>query len=350
MQTHISQILNFYFFGMFYLRQENYDPKYPKFRVIKSQAEFWLQNYLLYEPLSNIISSTIRYPKYKHIFLLDDQRFVFFSYDINFNTSKAINLNDIQSLIQEKIFDAEKQTREKFLFSHIDSIFVNWVPKNFLIWESWEISCRIILIFLNRETCRTFNDKFWDFQLQKNIEIYPESFQTITYLRNNLNLDDFLLLYIRDSHCKWVLIENWFYSRIDSINLWVNSLMQMYKDNWISKYRYKNYEEIEENQFAKNLVVQTLEFYSGMLCKRINEKQFWNHNIFVVSSIMKNWHFMEIFNKLYSQNNNNYIVPFHYSEELDLFGRTREPEDIDALVYANRILRKEIQWIKKTTE
>jgi hypothetical protein len=52
---------------------------------------------------------------------------------------------------------------------------------------------------------------------------------------------------------------------------------------------------------------------------------------------------MEIFNKLYSQKNNKYIVPFHYSEELDQFGRTREPEDIDALIYANRILWKEIQ-------
>jgi hypothetical protein len=47
--------------------------------------------------------------------------------------------------------------------------------------------------------------------------------------------------------------------------------MQMYKDNGISKYRYKNYEEIEDNPFAKNIVVQTLEFYSNMLCKRINE-------------------------------------------------------------------------------
>ncbi len=335
---------------MFYLRQENYDPKYPKFRVIKSQPEFWLQNYLLYEPLSNIIDSTTQYPKYKHIFLLDDQRFVFFSYDIQFTSERNLTLNDINSLIQEKLFETEKQTKEKFLFSHIDSIFVNWEEKQFLIWESWEISCRIILVFLNRETCWIFNDRFWDFQSQKNIEIYPESFQTITYLRNNMHMDDFLLLYIRDSHCKWVLIENWFYSKIDSINLWVNALMQMYKDNWISKYRYKNYEEIEENQFAKNLVVQTLEFYSSMLCKRINEKEFWNHNIFVVSSIMKNWHFMEIFNKLYSQSNNKYIVPFHYSEELDQFGRVREPEDIDALIYANRILWKEIQWIKKNTQ
>ena len=332
---------------MFYLRQENYDPKYPKFRVMKSQPEFWLQNYILYESLSTILDSTLLYPKYKHIFLLDDQRFAFFSYDIKFTSEKKLTLNDIQSLVQEKLTLAEKQTKEKFLFSHFDCIFVNWIEKQFLIWEKWDISCRIILVFLNRESCGIFNDKFWDFQSQKNIEIYPESFQTITYLRNNMHMNNFLLLYIRDSHCKGVLIEDWFYKNIESLNLWVNALMQMYKDNWISKYRYKNYEEIENNPFAKNIVVQTLEFYSEMLCKRINEKKFWLQNIFVVSSIMKNWHFMEIFNKLYSRENNKYIVPFHYSEDLDLFGRNREPEDIDALIYANRVLWKEIQWIKK---
>ena len=315
--------------------------------MIKSQPEFWLQNYLLYEPLSNIIYTTTQYPKYKHIFLLDDQRFVFFSYDTQFNADHKLTITDVQSMIQDKIYEAEKETKEQFLFSHIDDIFVNWEEKQFLIWEEGEISCRIILVFLNRETCGVFNDRFWDYQSQKNIEIYPESFQTITYLRNNLHMDDFLLLYIRDSHCKWVLVENWFYKRIESLNLWVNALMQMYKDNWISKYWYKNYEEIEDNPFAKNIVVQTLEFYSHMLCKWINEKWFWLQNIFVVSSIMKNWHFMETFNKTYSKEHNKYIVPFHYSDSLDQFWRTWEPEDIDALIYANRVLRKEIQWIKR---
>ena len=152
---------------MFYLRQENYDPKYPKFRVIKSQAEFWLQNYLLYEPLSNIIETTTQYPKYKHIFLLDDQRFAFFSYDINITSEEKLTINDVQALVQEKLIQAEKETKEKFLFSHIESIIVNWEDKQFLIWESWEISCRIILVFLNRETCNIFNDRFWDFQTQK---------------------------------------------------------------------------------------------------------------------------------------------------------------------------------------
>ena len=331
---------------MFFLRQENYDTKYPKFRVIKSQPEFWMQNYLLYEPLTSIIDTSSNYQRYKHIFLLDDQRFNFFSYNISFTTENKLTLTDIQNIIYEKKVLANKETKETFLFSHIDSIIINWEEKQFLIGESWEISCRIILIYMNRWTCKEFNSIYWDFQSQKNIEIYPESFQTISFLEKSINTEDFLLLYIRDSHCKWILVENWFYKRIESLNLGVNSLMQMYKDNWISKYRYKNYEEIENNPFAKNLVIQTLEFYSEMLCKRINEKWIWLHNIFVVSPIMKNGHFMEIFNKIYAKENNKYIVPFHYSEDLDLYGKSWEPEDIDALIFTNRILRKEIQWIK----
>lgn len=313
---------------------------------MKSQPEFWIQNYILYEPLSNIVNSTVLYPKYKHIFLLDDQRFEFFSYNVSFQSETKLTFADVQDLVQEKLSQAMSQSKEKFLFSHIDSIKIDWVEKQFLIGEKGKIFCRIILVFLNRATCWEFNDRYWDFQAQKNIEIYPESLWTLSFLKNNIHTDDFLLLYIRDSHCKWVLVEDGFYKHIETINLGVNALMQMYKDNGISKYWYKNYEEIEENPFAKNLVIQTLEFYSNMLCKWINEKNIWLHNIFVVSSIMKNGHFMEIFNKVYAKENNKYIVPFHYSDSLDQFGRTWEPEDIDALIYANNVLWKEIKGIK----
>ena len=62
---------------------------------------------------------------------------------------------------------------------------------------------------------------------------------------------------------------------------------------------------------------------------------------------MKNAHFMEIFNKEYSKFHNNYIIPFHYSEDLERFGKQREPEDIDALIYINKAKTKELEMIKK---
>ena len=92
--------------------------------------------------------------------------------DYEFENIETLTAVVLHEMVHFNLLLDEKQTREKFLFSHIDSILVNWEEKQFLIWESWEISCRIILVYLNRETCRTFNDRFWDFQSQKNIEIY----------------------------------------------------------------------------------------------------------------------------------------------------------------------------------
>jgi hypothetical protein len=61
---------------------------------------------------------------------------------------------------------------------------------------------------------------------------------------------------------------------------------------------------------------------------------------------MKNAHFMEIFSKEYSKHNQNYLVPFHFPEELELFGKQREPEDIDALIFINTVKIKEIEGLK----
>lgn len=110
----------------------------------------------------------------------------------------------------------------------------------------------------------------------------------------------------------------------------------MYKDNDIRKYWYKNYEYIENNPLAKNLVVQTLEFYVHMLCKWMYEKNLIGTDVFVISPIIKNGHFIEVFNQEYIKYTNNYIVPFHHSDSLEKFETEWEPEDMDALVLINR--------------
>jgi hypothetical protein len=119
--------------AMFYIWQENYDSKYPKFRVMKTQKEFGIQNYLLYENLSTIIGTSSGYPKYHHIFLLDDQRFHFFSFDVEEYFDEKITLHHIQQLMHQKITLADRETKEEYLFSHIESIFVNGEAKKFLI-------------------------------------------------------------------------------------------------------------------------------------------------------------------------------------------------------------------------
>jgi hypothetical protein len=45
---------------------------------------------------------------------------------------------------------------------------------------------------------------------------------------------------------------------------------------------------------------------------------------------------MEVFNKKYREYTDNYIIPFHSSDKLDMFGKEREPEDMDTLIFLNR--------------
>jgi len=84
------------------------------------------------------------------------------------------------------------------------------------------------------------------------------------------------------------------------------------------------------------LVVETLEFYSQLFCKRLLEKNLGGMDIIVISPITKNEHFIETFNKEYRKMSNNYIVPFHHSNSLNSFGKEREPEDMDSLVFVNQ--------------
>jgi hypothetical protein len=58
-------------------------------------------------------------------------------------------------------------------------------------------------------------------------------------------------------------------------------------------------------------------------------------DIFLVSSIVKNWNFMEEFNKTYASFHNKYIVPFHHSDQLELYWKHWNPEEMDSLIFLN---------------
>jgi hypothetical protein len=224
---------------------------------------------------------------------------------------------------------------------YIDNINVNWEEKKYAIWEKWEIFFRLYIVYLKKTTLNSLNAIYWNLFETKNINILPQSFHTLLFLRNNLQKDDFVLLYINETFCKAIKIKNWFYDSIETLNLWLSALKQMYKDNGIVKYRYKSYEFIESNSLAKNLVTDTLKFYSQLFCKRLYEKNFVWTDIIVISQITHNAHFIETFNNEYKKITNNYVVPFHHSEFLDTFGKAREPDDMDCLIFINQ--KKEIK-------
>lgn len=322
---------------MFHLRYEYYSESYPRFHVYKLREWQQIQQYILHENFTQILKKSTEYSKYKNIFLLDEKRFSFFRFDVYVNVEEKYTLQTLQKLIEEKINGIKKEkVHGDILYSYVDNIYVYWEKKNFLIGQKWEIFFRLYIIHVDQITINEVKRLYWEIKENPVITLVPQSFHTILFLTNWLKKENFLLLYITENYSKVIRVKQWFYDSVEVLNLWINSLKQMYKDNAIFQYWYKDYESIESNVLAKDLVVQTLEFYSQLFCKRMFDKWFLGNDVFVVSPIVKNGHFMEVFNTEYSKISNNYIVPFHYSEELESFGMQREPESMDTLIFLNR--------------
>ena len=328
---------------MFYLWREAYDPKHPKFCVVKFQERFGMQVYERYEDLQSIIADTLQHQHYEHHFLLDDGRFHFFRFDIFKEVEESFTIEDLNGIIQERLNYLKGITQEELLFTNIDTIFVNGEPKKFLIGEKGQLFFRLYFIYLNRNTLLEFNKGYGNVFNQKNIHLRPESFKTLSFLKRKLGRDSFLLLYIKESYCKVIAVEDGFYKQIEHINFGINFLMQMYKDNQIVKYRYKSSEEIDHNPLAKNLVLESIRFYVDYLCKWLSDLHMTDKDIFLISPIIKNGNFMEEFNKRYSSFHQKYIVPFHHSNQLEHFGKHWAPEDMDTLVFLNgRSIKKQL--------
>lgn len=320
---------------MFYLWREAYDPKYPKFCVVKFQERLGMQQYERYESLDQIIEHSLQHQNYDHHFLLDDGRFHFFRFDIYKEKDSPFTIDDFNTIIDERLEYLRNITQEELLFTNIDTIFVNGEEKKFLIGAKGQIFFRLYFVYLNRNTLLSFNKSYGNVFNQKNLHLRPESLKTISFLKRKLGRDSFLLLYIKENYCKVIAVEDGFYKQIEHINFGINFLMQMYKDNQIVKYWYKSSEEIDQNPLAKNLVLESIRFYVEYLCKWLNDLHLTEKDIFLISPIVKNGNFMEEFNKSYASFHNKYIVPFHHSSQLELFGKHRAPEDMDTLIFLN---------------
>lgn len=323
---------------MDYIRYEYYSESYPRCNVFKLREKTEVQTYTLHESLPNIIRKSREYPKYQHFFLLDESRFSFFRCDVSEEFAEPVTIQTLNTIVQNKI----RETRcthnidGTVVTNYIDTIFVDGEQKQFLIGQKGQIFFRLYIVYIGKQSLNTFNSTYGNVLDCKNIQILPQSFHTIFFLRESLKKENFVLLYITENYCKAISVRNWFYAGFDTINLGISSLKQMYKDNGVVQYRYKEYQSIEANPLAKSLVVDTIEFYADLLSKWIDEKGLSGSDVVVISPITKNEHFIEIFDKSYRKISNNYIVPFHHSDLLNSFERNREPEDMDSLVFVNQ--------------
>lgn len=151
------------------------------------------------------------------------------------------------------------------------------------------------------------------------LQILPASFCTMHFIKKTLQKDSFYLLYIYDSYVKLLHIHQGFYRDIQKVNIGSDMLKQIYQDNGIFEYFYASGAEIKEQPLIRDIVYQSVDFFTQMLSKRLGDYIAKENDLILISSLTKNICFQEKFNERYNHYINGYILPFHSSTQLEKF-------------------------------
>lgn len=256
----------------------------------------------------------------KTIFLLDEQRFSFFSFDIFLDQKDPLDIKQFKKIIEEKK-NYIKEKYEKyweFLYYLIDDIYVNWQKKTYFLWDIWKIHFRLKFVLIWFETNDLFRIFTWNkFFENKNIEIYPQTTFTINFLRDSLKKDEINLLYIFNDYTKLIQIKNWFYHKISKIPYWIEKIKTIFKDNDIYSLYKDSSLNVWFNDFSQKLVWESFNFYSKIICKWLL-KELWNSkDIIIISKISNNKFFIDSFSRIYLELIKWYVLPFHSSKNLN---------------------------------
>ena len=272
----------------------------------------------------------------KTVILIDEDNFSFFSYNITQEVDNSFSIDDLKNIIRDK--DKESRISYNNIWSlvnySVDDISVDWKEENYLIWKKWNISFDINLFFLNPEKESLFEISKWNNFLEK-IEIYPSSFFTFNFLKNSFQKNNIHLLYIYENEAKLVEFKNGFYNNISKIPLWISSLKEVFKEKDIINFYFKSFDSQQVNNFAESLIKESIDFYCSLLIKWLNENiNSWS-NIFLVSEMIKNKYFLEIFGKYFSDYIQWFVTPFNKIDSFQKFWIKWDYSDIDILSFLN---------------
>ncbi len=310
--------------------------KYLSFKNKKIQSKKKL-NY----SLTTLLTENTVEEGSKKVFLIDEDRFNIFNFSITKNFNNKISLSDIKEIVKNK--KANITTNHwnvwKFLYYNIENIFINWEQKDFLIWQSWKINFQISFFYLDFETVNLFK-KFAGnkFLTDTNLQIYPASLFTNTFIKRSTQKENIALLYILNKEIKLIIIKDSKIKKIEKLSLGLSHLKEIFKESGnLEAYfsclnSYKNYSWIGES-----IIVKNLSFYCWTITKRLKDNLPKSYNIVLLSKLTKSEMFWSIFSKNYCQQVWWYIIPFEHKNNFNSFWYKFEKDEVDLLAFLNSI-------------
>jgi hypothetical protein len=309
--------------------------QHHSFEVIKQRNQQFV-SFTLYQDLGKLCEYMNKSKNTDHILLMDESRFDLFQYDCWWEWEQAFTIDDLNRIIKEKQDHIKQQHRPQsiLLYHTINSIYHNGEAEKNLIWHHGSLLRKITFVYIKQPVMSILRRYLPKHSLDQ-LTIHPQTLFTINMLKDTLQRTRFLYVRISDTHVKLIECEFGCYKQLSNMNLWINTLKDIYKEHHILPLLYKSTKDIESNPYARSLVVESLDFYASLVCKRITDTVGDQIDCIIVSPLARHDLFIDRFFSNYHERVNGYVIPFSIPSHIKTFGHQRWLEDIDILSYLN---------------
>lgn len=269
-------------------------------------------------------------------FLSYHENFQFFHFDIFFYKKEWLTIWEIEKWVKDKqaiIAQRRGVQPDMYLWHYFHSIYIDWVKKSYLLWEKWDMFCRLAFLYFSpagqalshtvASACRTKWLCHW----------YPYDYFTLRALRQSIKKENFALLTIQEHDVSVSIIKNGYYNNHATLNLWTNTLKDIYNDNSVAHLFYTKSSEL--NQTSEVIVRQSVKFFVTMLVQWLQEHISQEVDVIMVSSLTHNDIFVQEFDAMFQLSNGRFMLPFTHSEHLSPCGRDWLAQEMHVLSAVN---------------
>ena len=272
-----------------------------------------LRKKIRYDSLADVMMSMKKEFEQKTslTFLLDEQLFSYHAIDMHISAQEPCSIAYIKWLIDEKIRHVGDASgaHTSYITHRISHILVNGEPKLHVLWHRWNITFSLELCLLTPawiSMWELLSNKVFE---KKFVEFYPRNYYTLAYLKSHLKHDKYAFLLVEQEMTQLICVENWWYTDVQYINIWIQLLKSCYKEHDIEKYFYIARDEVEQNHFLSKIVDEALSFFTNMLAKWLVTYIDTNIPLVVAWDVIQNPSFLPVFQDSYRAYGTWYIVP-----------------------------------------
>lgn len=205
-----------------------------------------------------------------HHLLLPESAYVFHTIKMEYASDEPLTISVYKKLLQEKktllVADYWCDPAWMTILPCIQGDF--WESSiRHVLGKSWKISRIWYMYALTPETMLTLHHAYGS--TLSDIHVAPRSLSLMRSLVGLLQRTSYTLLVLWDQHVSLCQIRDGWYDQLAYAPLGLHVLLEATEDQWVQKYLFRDFDELQRNSVAQKLLLDSLWFYATALAERV---------------------------------------------------------------------------------